>query len=113
MADDPSTPDQLGGPASYDAALRQRALKNLKAKQDFKVHLRSYVVVNAFLVVLWAVTGQGYFWPIWPMLGWGIGLAFHGLSLRWGDSVPTQAQIDAEAERIRNRDNRAGPQDAR
>ena len=23
---------------------------------------------------------HGYFWPIWPMLGWGIGLASHGLA---------------------------------
>ena len=26
------------------------------------------------LVAIWALTGAGYFWPIWPMLGWGIGV---------------------------------------
>ncbi len=26
------------------------------------------------LIVIWAATGAGYFWPIWPLLGWGIGL---------------------------------------
>jgi signal transduction histidine kinase len=25
--------------------------------------------VLAFLVAIWAITGQGYFWPVWPMLG--------------------------------------------
>ena len=109
MTDDPSIPDGSGRPVSNDEVLRQRALKSLKAKQDFKVHLTSYLVVNGFLVVLWAVTGRGYFWPIWPILGWGVGLLFHGLSLRWADSEPTQAQIDAEAARIRRRDNRGGP----
>lgn len=113
MAEDPSTPNEPVAPASYDAELRQRALKSLKAKQEFRAHLTSYVVVNAFLVALWAVTGRGYFWPIWPILGWGIGLTFHALSLRWDASRPTQAQIDAEAARIRDRDNQAGPQDAR
>ena len=30
---------------------------------------------------LWLITSPGgYFWPIWPMLGWGFGLAAHGLS---------------------------------
>jgi hypothetical protein len=114
MANDPSMPNQPAEPVSYEEALRQRALKSLKAKRDFKVHITSYLVVNGFLVALWAVTGRGYFWPIWPMLGWGIGLAFHALSLRWNDAEPTQAQIDAEAERIRSRDQqRNGPQDAR
>ncbi|MGV1007675.1 MAG: 2TM domain-containing protein [Dermatophilaceae bacterium] len=111
MTNDPSLPDGSDQPAPYDDVLRQRALKSLKAKQDFRAHLTSYLVVNGFLVALWAVTGRGYFWPIWPILGWGIGLLFHGLSLRWSDS-PTQAQINAEADRIRRRDNRSGPQDA-
>lgn len=113
MTNDPSVPAEPDRPVSNDAALRLRALKSLKAKQEFKVHLTSYLVVNGFLVVLWAVTGRGYFWPIWPMLGWGIGVFFHGLSLRWADAEPTQAQIDAEAARIRRRDDRSGPQDAR
>ena len=26
------------------------------------------------LIVIWAATGAGYFWPIWPILGWGLGL---------------------------------------
>ena len=26
------------------------------------------------LIVIWATTGAGYFWPIWPILGWGVGL---------------------------------------
>jgi hypothetical protein len=37
-------------------------------------HLRAYIAVNAMLVAIWALTGAGYFWPIWPILGWGIGV---------------------------------------
>jgi hypothetical protein len=29
------------------------------------------VSVMAFLVFVWAATGFGYFWPIWPMAFWG------------------------------------------
>ena len=33
-----------------------------------------YLAVNLLLIVIWAATGAGYFWPIWPLLGWGVGL---------------------------------------
>ncbi len=46
-------------------------------RQDFREHLRSYLMVMALLVAIWALTGAGYFWPVWPMLGWGIGVALH------------------------------------
>jgi hypothetical protein len=36
--------------------------------------LRAYLAVQAMLVAIWALTGMGYFWPVWPMLGWGIPL---------------------------------------
>ena len=32
----------------------------------------TYLAVSALLIVIWALTGAGYFWPIWPMLGWGV-----------------------------------------
>ena len=35
---------------------------------------RVYLPVIALLVVIWAVTGADYFWPIWPALGWGVAL---------------------------------------
>jgi hypothetical protein len=28
----------------------------------------AFVWVSILLVTIWAVTGAGYFWPIWPML---------------------------------------------
>jgi hypothetical protein len=34
--------------------------------------LGPYVAVSLMLVAIWALTGMGYFWPIWPILGWGI-----------------------------------------
>jgi hypothetical protein len=34
-----------------------------------------YLAVNAMLVAIWALTGAGYFWPAWPLLGWGLLLA--------------------------------------
>jgi hypothetical protein len=61
------------------AAARQRSLQERRA---FRASLVSYVAVNSLLVLIWLVTviGSGdlqYFWPIWPILGWGIGMAVH------------------------------------
>lgn len=48
----------------------------------FDEHLRSYLGVMALLVAIWALTGMGYFWPVWPMLGWGLGLFSHAGAVR-------------------------------
>lgn len=32
----------------------------------------AYLSVMALLVAIWALTGAGYFWPVWPALGWGV-----------------------------------------
>lgn len=68
MADDTA-------PESTDP--RQQAIERLKAKRAFQANLVSFVVVNAFLVGIWAISGAGFFWPIFVILGWGIGLAMH------------------------------------
>jgi hypothetical protein len=57
---------------------RAAAVKRIEAKRAFRFHLALYLLVNLFLIVIWALTGHGYFWPIWPILGWGIGIVFHG-----------------------------------
>ena len=52
-------------------------------ERPFRSHVTSYLLVMTMLVIIWALTSPGgYFWPVWPMLGWGIGLAAHGLAAR-------------------------------
>jgi hypothetical protein len=34
--------------------------------------LTTYLATAVLLVTIWALTGAGYFWPIWPILGWGV-----------------------------------------
>ncbi|HEY8557329.1 MAG TPA: DUF1707 domain-containing protein [Actinomycetes bacterium] len=38
---------------------------------------RTYLAVIALLWLIWLVSGAGYPWPVWPMLGWGVGVAGH------------------------------------
>jgi len=51
-------------------------------RREFAGHLRSYLTIMALLVAIWALTGMGYFWPIWPIMGWGIGIVSHANALR-------------------------------
>ena len=53
-----------------------------KRRAGFKRHFASYIIINIFLWVLWALTGadrngSGIPWPAWTTFGWGIGLLFH------------------------------------
>ncbi len=58
---------------------RQVAIDRITAKRDFKIHVAVFAVANLVFVVGWLLTGPpSYFWPIWPFLGWGLGLAYHG-----------------------------------
>jgi hypothetical protein len=62
------------------------AEKRVKEKVGFYWHLASYLVVNGFLVAIYLLTSMAngdfyYPWPIWPMLGWGIGLLLHFLGV--------------------------------
>ena len=56
---------------------RADAIKRLKARRDFKTHLVVYIVVNLALIGIWAISGVDYFWPIWVILGWGVGLVLN------------------------------------
>jgi len=44
---------------------------------QFRQHLTVYAAVIGMLVVIWLLGGAGHPWPIYPALGWGIGLASH------------------------------------
>jgi hypothetical protein len=48
-----------------------------EARQTFYRALFAYAVINLFLIGIWAFSGRGTFWPIWVMLGWGLGMAFY------------------------------------
>ena len=81
--------------------LRALAAEQVEKKQDFKIHVAAYLAVNAFLVVIWAVSSDGGFWPIFPIVGWGIGLALHAWSVFGRNPMTSEARIDAEEDRLR------------
>ena len=48
-----------------------------REREELREHLTVFLAVNAGLILIWALTGMGYFWPVWPLFGWGIGVLAH------------------------------------
>jgi hypothetical protein len=80
--------------------LRRRAVKRLRAKAGFWTHLVVYLAVNAFLVTIWFFTGTGFFWPIFPIAGWGIGVAANAWDV-FGREPVTEERIQREMDHLR------------
>lgn len=77
---------------------REAAVSRLKNKRAFTQSLVAYVVVNAFLVAIWAMSGAGYFWPGWVMAAWGIGLVMHAWTVFFQKPI-TDDEIEREMKR--------------
>jgi hypothetical protein len=90
-----------------DSELRQLAKRRVNQKMGFYVHLSVYVLVNMGLAAI-NLLGGGQRWHLWPLAGWGLGLAIHGIvtfaSLR-GEGV-RERMLDNELERLKQRNGR-------
>lgn len=62
------------------------ALAHVRKVKGFYLHCGQYVVVIAALAAINLITSPRYLWFVWPALGWGVGIIFHGL--RVFDLVP-------------------------
>jgi 2TM domain len=83
-----------------EEALRDRAVTRLKKQRDFHGHLLIYVLVNAFLVVIWAITDRhGFFWPVFPIIGWGIGVVMNAWDVYARQEI-TEEDIQRAIERL-------------
>ena len=81
---------------------RDQIRKRLNDQRDFQKYLTVWGGVSLLVTVIWALTGMGYFWPMWPILGMGLGAYF-----QWREAYGpiekreiSEADIDAEIERI-------------
>ncbi|ESU26256.1 hypothetical protein FLJC2902T_27360 [Flavobacterium limnosediminis JC2902] len=64
-----------------ERAQYERAQKRVKEIKGFYGNLTAYIVVNIFFVIINLLTSPEHLWFYWPMLGWGIGVVFHGLQV--------------------------------
>ena len=76
-------PNASAAAASADERLALRHVRRLKG---FYIHLAQYCVVIPALAILNLIVTPNFFWAIFPALGWGLGVLFHGLMVF--DRVP-------------------------
>ncbi|MDB5034162.1 MAG: hypothetical protein JWQ98_1403 [Chlorobi bacterium] len=105
-------------PAQVEAAMAEQeelgATENAKEawkaqrKRKFFEHLRTYIIINSILILLDLFTG-GHTWFIWPLFGWGIGLAFDASETFF----PKDRDIERGARRMIERERRQQRQDVR
>lgn len=60
-----------------DARIERLARRRAAAKMGWYIHAVVYIAVNLLLTVLSFSAGRH--WAVFPALGWGLGLAIHGL----------------------------------
>lgn len=59
----------------------EKAVKRVKELKGFYGNLISYCIIIPFLAIINLLTSPTEIWFYWPMLGWGIGLAAHGMNV--------------------------------
>jgi 2TM domain len=65
---------------SDDEAYKAAREQMLEIK-GFYGHLAAFILVNAGLFILNMLTSPHQIWFIWPLFGWGFGLAAHAISV--------------------------------
>ena len=65
-----------------------------RRRRELREHVFSYVIVNAMLVAVNWISSGKLTWAVWPILGWGVGLAFHAWATLNSDSESFQDEFE-------------------
>ncbi len=57
------------------------AKKRVDEIKGFYGNLISYIIFNGFFLILNLITSPNELWFFWPLIGWGIGVVFHGMKV--------------------------------
>ncbi|MES2100522.1 MAG: 2TM domain-containing protein [Pseudomonadota bacterium] len=83
-------------------SLEARARRRVGRKMGFYIHATVFVLVNLGLFAINAISGEPH-WARFPLMGWGLGLAIHGLVTfigLQGEGV-RRGMLEREIERLR------------
>lgn len=84
--------------------VNEKYWKIARKRAAFKKSLFSYIIINAFLWAIWWMTVgrttglKGYPWPVWVMLGWGVGLGYQYFEAYNGNK---EDLVEQEYERLK------------
>jgi hypothetical protein len=75
---------------------RELAIQRLKMNQDFRGVAAGGAFAIVVTVVIWALGGGGYFWPVWVVLGVAIGAVTTGWKAYGPSNRITEADVQRE-----------------
>lgn len=58
-----------------------QAKKKVEEIKGFYGNLIAYIIFNGFFLVLNLMTSPNELWFYWPLIGWGVGVLFHGMKV--------------------------------
>jgi len=60
-----------------------RAKKKVENLKAFYIHLIVFILVNTMFVIINVLNYEaaGHWWFVYPLIGWGVGLVAHGISV--------------------------------
>ena len=74
--------------------MNEEQLKRMAKKRvEFRDHLLIYVAINTVLIAINMLTVPQFWWFLFPLVFWGIGVAFH-----WRDAYQGDEEIRIERE---------------
>jgi hypothetical protein len=93
-----------------DSPAYQRARKRIKELRDFYTHLGIYLAMILGLFLINLLANPRVLWFLWPTIGWGVIVLFHGVSL-WIEGTFGQRWEERKTRQLMERErSRWGPQ---
>ena len=92
-----------------DEEIERLARRRAGAKMGWYVHACVYLLVNLFLFAMSDYAFGQRRWSMFPVLGWGLGLALHGISVFVLGSASGLRERMVQKERERLQRERGGP----
>jgi hypothetical protein len=83
--------------------LKRIARRRIRARLGLYIHATVFVAVNGFLAFVQSQATPTISWNLWPLAGWGLGLAIHGAVVLLGQSGVRERM---EAEELRKLESR-------
>ena len=77
---------------------RKQAVERLNAKRAFRTSAVTFAGLSVLFLVIWAVSGAGFFWPAFPIGAFALALAIQAWHL-YGEKPITEADIEEEMRR--------------
>jgi hypothetical protein len=87
---------------TLEEKIYEEARLRVKAKKDFYGHLTAWAIVNAILIIVWALTDLGgYPWFLWCLCIWGVFVFINYLRVFVFKQKSDSIAIEKEVERIK------------